>query len=40
MRERVDLDRWAERAAMALGALIGCVLIAVFAAGFAVGAAW
>lgn len=36
----IDLDRLAQRAAWTLGTVFGCLLIAVFAAGFALGKAW
>lgn len=38
--EAGDLERWADRAAWTVGALIGCLLMAVFAAGFALGKIW
>lgn len=37
---QADLERWAERAAWTVGALLGCLLIAVFAAGYALGKVW
>lgn len=40
MSDEVDLERWADRAAWTLGSLFACLLMAVFAAGFAVGRAW